>query len=420
MARIALLPFGSAGDVFPFLWLGRLLRSRGHHVTLITACLFEEATRQAGLDFIPLGQPEDFDQFIADPRVWKLYHGTKLVFQFAGQSVESCLKAIEPQMEDATHRFDLLLAPCTAFAARVLREKHRVPLITVHLQPAVMISAHEMPILFPGMQHFQKLPFPLRQLLVRMPNPVDRYAGPWVAKACLSRGISPPRRLWWDWSHSPDGTLCLFPEWFAGPQPDWPPSRLQWDFPLEDLAQEHPMPATLKSFLHDGRAPLVFTAGSANIQAKKFFQRAVQTAQELHQRAVLVTRDLNQLPHDLPASVHGIRYVPFSTLLPKAAAFVHHGGIGTLSQGFAAGLPQLIVPMAHDQPDNAWRLEKLGAGLSLSPRRFSAKHASRAIQRLLSEPTFAEGAKQAQKLTKTRKDTSTLAQWIEARLSRKP
>ena len=61
MAHIILLPFGSAGDVFPFIWLGRHLRTRGHSVTMITACLFEEYARAAGLDFVPLGKPEDFD-----------------------------------------------------------------------------------------------------------------------------------------------------------------------------------------------------------------------------------------------------------------------------------------------------------------------------------------------------------------------
>lgn len=416
MARIALLPFGSAGDVFPFLWLGRLLQSRGHHVTLLTACLFEEATRQAGLEFIPLGQPEDFEKFMVDPRIWKLYHGTRVVFEFAGQSIEPILRAIEPQMANPMLRFELLLAPCTAFAARILREKYNVPLITVHLQPAVMISAHEMPILFPGMQYVQKLPLSLRRLLLRLPNPVDHYAGPWVAKACATRSIPPPRRLWWEWSDSPDGTLCLFPEWFAPPQPDWPSSRLQWDFPLEDLASEQLMPLALKSFLDQGPAPLVFTAGSANIQAKIFFQRAVEIALQLKQRAVLVTRDLSQLPHDLPSSIHATSYVPFSKLLPQASALIHHGGIGTLSQAFVAGLPQLVVPMAHDQPDNAWRVEKLGAGLSLSPSRFSVKRASQTIDRLLSTPQFAQRAKHYQSLTQARKETGPLALWIEARL----
>ena len=48
MAEILLLPFGSAGDVFPFIWLGRQLMARGHRVRMITACLFEDQARKAG------------------------------------------------------------------------------------------------------------------------------------------------------------------------------------------------------------------------------------------------------------------------------------------------------------------------------------------------------------------------------------
>ena len=39
---------------------------------------------------------------------------------------------------------------------------------------------------------------------------------------------------------------------------------------------------------------------------------------------------------------------------------VHHGGIGTTAQALAAGVPQLIMPLAHDQPDNAARVQRLG------------------------------------------------------------
>ena len=64
---------------------------------------------------------------------------------------------------------------------------------------------------------------------------------------------------------------------------------------------------------------------------------------------------------------------------------VHHGGIGTLSQAFAAGVPQLIMPMAHDQPDNAARIKKLNAGEFLPRRQFTAENIAAALKRILSE-----------------------------------
>jgi UDP:flavonoid glycosyltransferase YjiC (YdhE family) len=89
------------------------------------------------------------------------------------------------------------------------------------------------------------------------------------------------------------------------------------------------------------------------------------------------------LPPNLPETVRHFDYVPFSALLPRAAALVHHGGIGTLSQGFAAGVPQLIMPMSHDQPDNAARARRLGVGGSLSPRTFRGPAVAGELSRLL-------------------------------------
>jgi len=53
--------------------------------------------------------------------------------------------------------------------------------------------------------------------------------------------------------------------------------------------------------------------------------------------------------------------------MPRAAALISHVCIGTVAQGLAAGIPQLAVPMSHDQPDNAARLKKLGVGDWLAP-----------------------------------------------------
>lgn len=419
MAHFALLPFGSAGDVFPFLWLGRHLRARGHQVTMIVACVFEQAARAAGLDVVPLGKAEDFDRFIKDPRVWKLYAGTKMVFEFAGESTETFYQAIEGLKKEGRAP-DLLIAPCTVFGARLAREHLGIPLLTVHVQPAVLISAHEMPVLLPGMEKLRALPLWLRQWLVRLPNPADRFAGPAVRQACAARGVPPPRSLWWDWSGSPDGVLGLFPEWFARPQPDWPANLRQWNFPLEDLAKERPLDAPLLDFLAAGPKPVVFTPGSANIQAARFFEVALEAVRRLGTRAVFVTRDLSQLPHNLPPEVLPVEYAPFSTLLPHAAAFVHHGGIGTLSQGFAAGLPQLIMAMAHDQPDNAHRLETLGAGLGLTPRTFTPERVVAALKRLLNEPSFASAAQACSAKTKASKPVEDLLAWVEDLASKNP
>lgn len=68
MSHILLLPFGTAGSVYPLIWLGRLLRERGHQVTLITAGRYEGVAVKAGLSFQGAGDDE-LENMLDDPKL---------------------------------------------------------------------------------------------------------------------------------------------------------------------------------------------------------------------------------------------------------------------------------------------------------------------------------------------------------------
>ena len=104
----------------------------------------------------------------------------------------------------------------------------------------------------------------------------------------------------------------------------------------------------------------------------EFFDAAAEACRLLGRRGLLLTRHTEHLPATLPPGVIHVPYAPFSELLPRCAALVHHGGIGTTAQALAAGVPQLVMPMSHDQPDNAERLRKLGVGDEVSVKKFRA------------------------------------------------
>ena len=69
MPHIILLPFGSGGDVFRFIWLGRHLGKRGHRGTMITPCLFEEHARAAVDRVGPVAAHDEVSSGIAIDRV---------------------------------------------------------------------------------------------------------------------------------------------------------------------------------------------------------------------------------------------------------------------------------------------------------------------------------------------------------------
>lgn len=410
MSHIVLLPFGSAGDVFPFIWLGKMLMGRGHQVTMVSTCLFSEAAEAAGIGFVPLGTAEEIEAIAKDRRIWKLGIGTKVVIDYAVKWSVRYLEAIEK-----LGHIDLMMAPLTAFGARMAREKHGIPLITVHLQPLVFVSAYDMPLLHPHLRCLQVLPVWLKRFLLFLPNAVDLLALPGIRKICRENHVIPPKSLWREWWDSPDGILALFPEWFGNPQPDWPKNLLQWDFPMEDLTAEVGMPPELSEFLAAGEKPVVFTPGSANVQAEKFFASAAEAVKSLGIRAVFVTRMESQIPAGMEGRILQVDFVPFSKLLVHASVFVHHGGVGTMAQGFRAGVPQLVMAMSHDQPDNADRLEKLGAGIGLMARDFTPARVTKDLGKLLGASSFADAAEVLKRKTEARRDVAELVGWIECR-----
>lgn len=119
------------------------------------------------------------------------------------------------------------------------------------------------------------------------------------------------------------------------------------------------------------------------LHGRAFFESAVQASILLKRRAILLTRQAGQVPSDLPDGILHQAYLPLNRLLPRAGAFVFHGGIGSMAQAFAAGVPQLVMPMSQDQPDNAARIQRLGVGDVLQPTQFSPEKVSIKLDHIL-------------------------------------
>jgi UDP:flavonoid glycosyltransferase YjiC (YdhE family) len=185
--------------------------------------------------------------------------------------------------------------------------------------------------------------------------------------------------------HSPLATIGLFPDWFAAPQPDWPSQTHLTGFIFHDKrAADEQLSQDVLDFLAAGDPPIVFTPGTAMKHGAQFFEASIQACQMLGRRGILLTQYKDQLPSTLPEDIRHFDYLPFSLVLPRAAALVHHGGIGTIAPALAAGIPQVIRPMTHDQPDNALRLQLLGTGVSISPKDYTAQTVAEKLNRLLS------------------------------------
>jgi UDP:flavonoid glycosyltransferase YjiC (YdhE family) len=287
------------------------------------------------------------------------------------------------------HRFastdTILVAPPMSFGARLAQEKLGLPLVTLNVETTNFRTSH----VSPGRDATRFL-LPIELACRRA---LDRAIDRWLLDPLLlprvngfraKLGLAPILHAWRDWPHSPLLTIGLFPEWFAPCQPDWPPQVRLTGFPLFDEQRE--IPPAASRFLETGEPPIIFYLGTGLAFAEKFFNVSTRACVQLHRRGLLLTPHRHCVPSTLPESVVHFEYVPLGAVLFKAAALVHHGGIGTMAQGFRSGTPQLIMPVFIDQPENAKRLVQLGAGEAIRPREYSVDNATRALTRLLTSP----------------------------------
>jgi len=383
--RVLVVPVGSAGDVHPFVRIALELQARGHDVTVVTNAYFAPLIERVGLDLEPIGTVEQFDAITANPNLWHRVHGLGVVAAGVAFGIAPLYRLIERE----AGRGDLVVvAHALAFGARVAHEVLDVPLVTAHLAPTSIWSQYESPVMARGLGAINALPRPLKRALLAISDRLaDRVLAPPVNRFRRELGLSPVRQIVSRWWHSPQRVVGLFPDWFAAPQRDWPPQVTLTGFPLYDERGATAVPPDLDAFLNEACAaddpPIVFAPGSGNQQARAFFAAACEACRRLGRRGVLLTRYTGHLPAPLPPGVMHADYAPFSAVLPRAAALVHHGGIGTAAQALAAGRPQLVMPMTFDQPDNAARLQRLGVGRWLPPYRFRGAAVARELRALL-------------------------------------
>jgi UDP:flavonoid glycosyltransferase YjiC (YdhE family) len=378
--HIILCAIGSSGDVHPFVGLGRALRLRGYRVTVVTAGYFRNLVEQAGLEFVDPLPAIDFREMIRDPRIWHPLRGTRTIIDLA---VRPLLEPVYRSIIDhQTPGHTLVCGSSLAFGARVAQEAQGIPLVSIHLAPMLFRSDFEGPRL--PVLRVHRGPAWLRRLQWWLVDNVsDRAICPWLNEFRGRFGLPPVRHVFREWMHSPLRLIAMFPEWFAPRQPDWPPQTRLTGFPLySEEGVVEPSPEVVR-FIDAGQPPLVFTPGSAYLFGHDFFAAAADACGRLGQRGLLLTRFPEQVPASLPANVQHVDFVPFRWLLKRSALLVHHGGIGSLSQALAAGVPQVIMPMGFDQCDNAARVERLGVGRSLPPGRFRGPALAETIRGLL-------------------------------------
>jgi rhamnosyltransferase subunit B len=396
MSRFLLTTLGSLGDLHPYIAVAASLIDRGHQAVLAVAGEYREAVEGAGIEFAPVrpgfAELGDYRSLVA--RSFDVHRGPEFLIR---ELVMPHLRTAYTDLWTASEGADFLVSHPLTYALPVVAEKRGLPWAATILSPMSFFSCHDPPTI-PSLLWLNRLRsfrpwlyrpvFGLAKLLVRhWERPVRE----------LRRELSLPplrRPAMFEGQFSPLVNLALFDRLLAPPQPDWPQPLTVCGAPLHDgPPAADDVLKELDVFLAAGEPPLVFALGSSAVwMADDFWPEAIAAAREFGRRAVLITGAAQLGP--LPEGVRAFSYLPYSKIFPAAAAIVHQAGIGTLAQALRAGRPQLIVPVAFDQPDNARRAAGLGLARVLPFREVTGARLAAELQRLLSNWQYRDNSRE--------------------------
>ena len=378
--------FGSLGDLHPYIALARGLQQRGYQPIIATSAIYSDIVEAAGIEFRAVRPDLDLADIDLLHQAMHPRKGTEVVI---GKLVLPYIRQTYADLNQILQPDDMLITHSISYAAHIAAQKHNLNWISVVLSPIAFFSRYDIPVLsgVPFSKHFEKWGPAVNRLIIKA---IKRFTG----RLCTSiyrlrseMGLAPGRHPLFEGQHSPHLVLAMFSKLLARRQPDWPSHTRITGFGFYDAAGNlGDLAPELEKFLDAGPAPLIFALGSSAVfVAGDFYQRAAKAAAKLNRRAVLVVgKETGNLPYNqVGPDIIAVDYAPYSKLFPRAAAVIHHGGIGTTAQVLRAGKPALFVPVAHDQPDNARRVERLGISRTLPFKKCSPAAMSRELEILL-------------------------------------
>ena len=395
MPRIVLTTFGSFGDVNPYIGLGLALKQRGHTPVLAMPGIYRQVIEPLGLEFRAVRPDLNPDDHALVRRIMHPNDGPEALF------TELLLPALAESHADlaaACDGADFVVTHPAQLAGPIVAEQRGGAWASSVLAPLSLFSVSDpvVPAPAPWIHGWlARSPFLSRTFRRLTERITRRWAEP-VQQFRRSIGLAAGGNPILDGQHSPYLVLAMFSRWLTEPQADWPEATIVTGPVLYNGAASPELSVELERFLAAGDPPIVFTLGTSAVEAAgSFYDVSARAARRLRRRAVLlIGRHAHNRPSEVGDDVLAIEYAPHATLFPRAAAVVHQGGVGTTHQALAAGKPTIVVPHAHDQPDNAMRVARLGVSRTVFPRRYTEAAVVEELGELLATGGYARRAVQ--------------------------
>lgn len=379
--RYILVTDGTWGDTLPFMFLAQELMSRGHNALVVSNEYYANYAETQGIPFRSSTQKEDRERLLSNTDLWDSEKGMAVIASYTGVMFEKVCPILE---EEIAKGCDLLISHAFSFSAKTMAEKYKIPHHSLLISPIQLYSTYRLPVFYGG-RNYNWIPRSIKSLLYPL---INRY----VLDPLFPQEINKERAEWKlppihsfvFWNTEADVTFGLWPEWYSPLEKDQSPTTKKLvGFPLGVEIESEENPALIE-WIKNGPKPIVVTLGSGYLHTEKMLKTIKNIAQKHGERFILLG------PHNTPdvisknSSVLCQTHISLSHTLPYCKLAIHHGGAGTLAQVVQAGIPHIVIPQSHDQPDNAYRIESLGLGIALWTQNPTEEELTKAIQTVMS------------------------------------
>jgi sterol 3beta-glucosyltransferase len=416
--KIAVVAIGTRGDVQPHLALASTLQARGHSVSIAAPLDFEDAVRELGLTYRPIG----FSMralLTSDEGAALLECGRRpLRFLYLARKVAlPIVEQIVAHVDEACGASDAVCYSLLGLSAHFSAHARGVPCFPSSMQPLGRTSAFPSPLLplnghtptflnrsthIAIEQAFWRAFRPFIRRTLKVPLPVwnhfsDLYAAETPMLFAFSPLVVPRPADWGPWMHATG-------YWTLPEDPAWTP------------------PASLVDFLASGAPPVCVGFGSMHTpRVVALLPAALAAIRKQRRRAIVLTGwsgdllDRSRLGDD----VYVTDAVPHGWLFPQVVAVIHHGGAGTTAAACRAGVPSIILPFFFDQTFWGYAVHQRAlAPAPIASTRVSEESLSEALQTALTSTTLREHLRTLSVGLQGEDGAGTAADVIERAMSR--
>lgn len=166
---------------------------------------------------------------------------------------------------------------------------------------------------------------------------------------------------------------------------DWNENIHQYGYWFVKEPNEYTPSKELADFLSSGEKPVYIGFGSVfhKDQKETLSKLIIDALKKADRRGIICGMGRFD---NLPSNIIAIDSIPHTWLFERVGAVCHHGGAGTTSAGFAAGVPSIIIPFANDQHAWAHRAYDLGVGSKPIPiKKLTSDNLAEAIKYALQD-----------------------------------